>query len=126
MFGTFQHSHLRIEVEASANQLSRSLLVPTVFSQWLAPQRFSSPLPQRLGEGDRYRSYLGPLTIDHQVQVATDQQLRLILSGAIDGFHAWHWGDGWIQSRIEGISILPLGLGHSLSLARLQQHLKAS
>lgn len=125
MFGTFQQSHLRIEVEATAAQLSRSLLQPDAFTQWLAPQRFSAPLPSRLEADSLYSSSLGPIKIDHRVVAADEQQLKLLLSGAIDGFHHWQWGDGWVQSRLEGITLLPLSLSHSASLVRLQQYLKA-
>ena len=125
MFGTFQQSHLRIEVEATAAQLSRSLLQPDSFKQWLAPQSFSEPLPSLLQADTLYSSSLGPVKIDHRVVIADDTQLKMILSGAIDGFHHWQWGDGWVQSRLEGITLLPISLAHSASLVRLQQYLKA-
>lgn len=125
MFGTFQQSHLRIEVEATAAQLSRSLLQPDSFKQWLSPQRFLEPLPSRLQQDSLYSSALGPVKIDHRVVIADEMQLKLILSGAIDGFHHWQWGDGWVQSRLEGITLLPISLAHSASLVRLQQYLKA-
>jgi hypothetical protein len=125
MFGTFQQSHLRIEVQATAAQLSRSLLQPESFRQWLAPQQFSGSLPRQLETGSQYGSHLGPVQVAHRVEWADGQQLKLILNGAIDGFHHWQWGDGWVQSRLEGISLLPLALAHSASLVRLQQHLKA-
>ena len=124
MFGTFQQSHLRIEVEATAAQLSRSLLQSESFKQWLAPQQFSSPLPSRLQQGISYSSSLGPVRIEHEVVVAEETQLKMLLSGAVDGFHHWQWGEGWVQSRLEGITLLPLSLAHSASLVRLQQYLK--
>jgi hypothetical protein len=46
------------------------------------------------------------------------------LSQSIDGYHEWYWGDGWVQSRLEGISLLPLNLGQTLSLLRLREFLK--
>ncbi len=106
-------------------QLSRSLLQPESFSKWLAPQRFSEPLPSQLETGIVYSSAFGPIEITHQVELVDDHQLKLLLSRAVDGFHHWQWGDGWVQSRLEGISMLPLSLVHSASLLRLQQHLKA-
>ena len=124
MFGTFQQSHLRIEVDATAVQLSRSLLQTDSFRQWLAPQQFLEPLPSRLQHDTRYSSFLGPVKIDHQVVLVDEQQLKLLLSGAIDGFHHWQWGEGWVQSRLEGITLLPLALAHSASLVRLQQYLR--
>jgi hypothetical protein len=42
------------------------------------------------------------------------------LSQGIDGYHEWYWGDGWLQSRLEGISLLPLNLGQTLSLLKLR------
>lgn len=32
-------------------------------------------------------------------------------------------GEGWVQSRLEGISILPLNLGQTLNLIRLRDFL---
>lgn len=125
MFGTFQQTHLRIEVEATQAQLSRCLLQPDQFEQWLAPQIFPQPRPKRLTLQSRYDSRLGPLNIHHEVVSVGDQRLQLLLSGAIDGFHEWHWGNGWVQSQLEGVSALPIALAHSLSLLRLQQYLKA-
>jgi hypothetical protein len=52
--------------------------------------------------------------------LANDQCLRLLLSQGIDGYHEWYWGDGWLQSRLEGISFLPLNLGQTLSLLKLR------
>jgi len=44
-----------------------------------------------------------------------DTQLSTsLLSQGIDGFHEWYWGEGWVQSRLEGVSILPLNLGRSI------------
>lgn len=124
MFGTFQQTHLRIEVEATTAQLSRCLLQPEQFEQWLAPQQFPQPRPKLLTPASAYDSTLGPLRIRHEVLTVGDQVLRLRLSGAVDGFHEWCWGDGWVQSKLEGISLLPIALAHSLSLIRLQNHLR--
>jgi len=50
-----------------------------------------------------------------------DTQLSTsLLSQGIDGFHEWYWGEGWVQSRLEGVSILP-NLGQTLNLLRLRQ-----
>ncbi|MEG5215625.1 hypothetical protein QUB48_07680 [Microcoleus sp. ARI1-A5] len=38
-------------------------------------------------------------------------------------FHQWYWGDGWVQSRLEGVSLLPLNLGQTASLLRLREFL---
>ncbi len=124
MLGTFQQTHLRIEVEATAAELARSLLHAEAFTRWLQPQQFSQPLPPKLTPGIVYSSGFGPLQIRHQVEVAEDHTLRLLLSGGVDGFHEWCWGEGWVQSKLEGISLLPLGLSQTWGLLRLRQFLQ--
>jgi hypothetical protein len=121
MLGNFQQSHLRIEIEASETSIRDSLLQVDKLKKWMWPQSFSKNLPDKLEEGITFTSFLGPIAIDHRVQVANDSCLRLLLSKGIDGYHEWYWGDGWIQSRLEGISALPLNLGQTLSLLRLRQ-----
>ncbi len=125
MLGTFQQIYLRLEIEATVTELSRSLLYSEAFQTWLRPQQFSQPLPAKLETGSIYSSGFGPLQVRHQVESADDQHLRLLLSGGVDGVHEWCWGDGWIQSKLDGISLLPLRLAHSWSLAQLQQFLKS-
>jgi hypothetical protein len=124
MFGTFQQSNLRIEVEASEVAIRNSLMRPAEFQQWLAPQTFSAGLPDQLTAGIVYTSWLGPLAIRHQVDLSEPNGFRLLLSQGIDGYHEWHWGDGWIQSCLAGVSVLPLGIGQTISLLRLQQFLR--
>lgn len=123
MLGTFQKSHLRIEVEASKATIRDSLLNPAQFQQWLSPQQLSLGLPERLSVGTVFTSRLGPVAIRHHVQFADDGRLSLLLSQSIDGYHHWSWGDGWVQSCLEGVSLLPLNLGHTASLWRLRQFL---
>lgn len=125
MLGNFQQSNLRIEVNASAKAIKDSLLEGDRLKQWMWPQNFAS-LSGTLSPGDTFVSSLGPIEIDHQVEIVDDQSLRLLLSKGIDGFHEWHWGDGWLQSRLEGISVLPLNLGQTLSLFRLRQYLASN
>lgn len=124
MFGTFQQSRLRIEVNASDDLIRDSLLCPGQFYQWLWPQRFSQGLPLRLEQGTMFTSWIGMIAIQHQVQQVDYQSLRLLLHEGIDGVHEWHWGDGWVQSCIEGVSVLPLNLGQTLGLMRLKQFLE--
>ena len=107
MLGTFQQSSLRIEMMASEQVLYDCLVKPSYFCVWLAPQRFSSGLPEELTEGTTLAS----------------NHLRLTLSQGVDGFHDWQWGDGWVQSRIEGISLLPIHLSQTFGLLRLKQFL---
>ena len=125
MLGTFQQTHLRIEVEAPASTIGNSLLRPALLQQWLWPQRFTPGLPEQFHSGLTFTSSIGPVVIQHLVDVAEPNCLRLLLSQGIDGFHEWYWGDGWVQSRLEGISLLPLNLGQTFNLIRLREFLAA-
>jgi hypothetical protein len=125
MLGNFQQSNLRIEVNASEQIIKDSLLQSDRLKQWMWPQNFAS-LSGKLSPGDTFVSSLGLVEIDHKVDLVEDHSLRLLLSKGIDGFHEWHWGDGWLQSRLEGVSILPLNLGQTISLFRLRQYLDAN
>lgn len=122
MLGSFQQSNLRIEVSASEQAIRDSLIESDRLKQWMWPQNFAS-LSGKLNTGDTFVSSLGLVEIEHQVEVAEDNCLRLLLSKGIDGYHEWLWGDGWLQSRLEGISVLPLNLGQTFSLFRLRQYL---
>jgi len=123
MFGNFQQSHLRIEIEASAAAIGKSLLHLEQLRQW-TPQRLPTGVPDRLTEGTQFTSFLGPVPIEQVVTLANDHRLRLLLSQGIDGYHEWTWGEGWVQSCIEGISLIPLNLGQTLSLLRLRTFLE--
>ncbi|UBF28925.1 hypothetical protein K9N68_14420 [Kovacikia minuta CCNUW1] len=123
MFGTFQQSSLRIEIAASEQSLRESLLYPTKLRQWLVPIRLDQGLPEQLQPGLTYTSWLGPVPIQHQVARVEPNCLRLLLSKGVDGFQEWYWGDGWVQSRLEGISLLPINLGQTFTLLRLKQFL---
>ncbi len=123
MLGNFQKSQIRIEVEATAAMIRDSLLKPEMVQKW-SLQHFKAGMPEQLHSGLTFTSWTGPVAIHHQVQVATPECLRLILSQGIDGFHEWYWGEGWVQSRVEGISLLPISLGQTFSLLSLRQFLK--
>ena len=123
MLGTFQQSSLRIEVNAKEADIRDSLIRPSQLQKWLWPQQFSPGLPEQFQAGLIFTSSLGPVTIEHYVDVAQPNCLRLLLSRGIDGFHEWYWGEGWIQSRLEGISLLPLNLGQTFALVSLRQFL---
>ncbi len=123
MLGTFQQSQLRIEVTASFDTIRECLLYPKQLQQWLWFERFNSGMPEQLHPGLTFTNWTGFVPIHHQVEVATPESLRLILSQGIDGFHEWYWGEGWVQSRIEGISLLPLNIGQTFSLLNLRQFL---
>ena len=124
MLGSFQQSNLRIEVNATAKTIADSLLESDRLKQWMWPQNFTS-LSGKLKPGDTFVSSLGLVEIEHKVATVDDNSLRLILSNGIDGFHEWHWGEGWLQSRLEGISLLPLNFGQTYSLFSLRQYLNS-
>jgi hypothetical protein len=124
MFGTFQQSNLRIEIDAPESLLREVLTRPHHLRQWLWPQTFSNLGQDGLKPGESFTSWLGPLAIHHQVDFADRQSIRFLLSRGIDGFHAWYWGDGWVQSNLAGVSALPLNLGQTLSLLRLCQYVR--
>ncbi len=126
MLGTFQQSHVRIEVNAAAIDIERGLLCPAQLQRWLWPQQLPAGLPDRLSSGLTFTIGLGPITVQHYVEIANENCLRLLLSRSIDGFHEWYWGEGWIQSRLEGVSVLPLNMGNTLSLLQLRRMLTES
>lgn len=123
MFGTFQQSSLRIEINASEQALRASLTQPSKIQQWVAPIRIDRGLPEQLAAGVTYTSWVGPVPVQHYVDRVDSSSIRLLLSKGIDGYQEWSWGEGWVQSRLEGISLLPLNLGQTLSLLRLKQYL---
>lgn len=124
MLGRFQSSCLRVEIFGTAQAIQTSLIRPEELRQWLWPQRFQAGMPERLQADDRFESWLGPVAIEHQIERADDRCLRSILSGGIDGYHEWYWGDGWVQSCLEGISVLPLKLANTAGLLRLGAYLQ--
>lgn len=123
MIGTFQQSNLRIEVEASETSIREALLRPDQLRQWMAPQSISQGLPEQLQPGTVFTTWTGPIAIQHCVSEVEPRSLCLLLNQGVDGFHQWHWGDGWVQSSLEGVSLLPLNLGQTFSLWRLRQFL---
>jgi hypothetical protein len=123
MLGNFQQSHLRIEIAAPQNVIRDSLLQPEQLRRWLWPQSFSAGLPENLHPGLTFTTWTGPVAIQHQVDRQDSNCLRMLLSQGIDGYHEWCWGEGWVQSRLEGVSLLPLNLGHTFSLLRLREFL---
>ncbi|NET48501.1 MAG: hypothetical protein F6K09_07180 [Merismopedia sp. SIO2A8] len=125
MLGTFQHSRLRIEVNASTERIRDSLLQSAQFKQWLWPQQFSDGLPTVLTPDTTFTVWFGPIAIQHDIDEVSDRHLRLMLSQGIDGYHEWHWGDGWLQACLEGVSVLPLNVGQTFSLYRLKRFLEA-
>ncbi|BAZ06974.1 hypothetical protein [Calothrix sp. NIES-3974] len=126
MFGNFQKTQLRIEIDSSAKSIAESLLYPAQLQKWLPSGNLSLGMPDKLYSGYEFTSQLGPVQIHHYVDVVGDNCLRLLLSQGIDGFHEWYWGEGWVQSRLEGVSVLPLSLGQTASLISLRQFLRVN
>jgi hypothetical protein len=124
MLGNFQRSELRIEVPATASTIRDRLLSPAALKKWLFPQQMSFPTQDLLTVGTKFKSTFGPVVLEYQVDRVDDSCIRLLLSQSIDGYHEWCWGEGWVQSRIEGISLLPLNLHQTTTLLRLRQALK--
>jgi hypothetical protein len=124
MFGNFQRSELRIEVPATASTIRDRLLSPPALTKWLFPQRMSFPSQDLLILGTKFQTTFGLVVVNCQVDRVSAQSLRLILSQGVDGYHEWYWGEGWIQSRLEGISLIPLNLYQTATLFRLRTTLK--
>ncbi|MEM1254326.1 MAG: hypothetical protein AAGI69_17990 [Cyanobacteria bacterium P01_H01_bin.21] len=123
MFGIYQQSTLRIEIDATVVQLRQSLTQPEQLRQWLWPQQFSENFKAPLQPGQTFSSYVGPIRIDHTIEEISDNSIRFLLHRGVDGFHEWYWGDGWVQSRLEGVSTLPLNIAQTTSLLRLRLYL---
>ena len=123
MLGTFQQSHIRIEVAAPQNAIGESLLHSAKLSKWLWQISLAAELPEKLHAGLTFTTSIGLIAVQHQVEIVQDNCLRMLLSQGIDGYHEWYWGEGWLQSRLEGISLLPLNLAQTLSLLQLRQFL---
>lgn len=125
MLGKFQQSNLRIEVKADHNLIRDYLIHPRKLREWFWLGQFSEGLPEKFQPGLTFTSNLGLTKIGYQVEIANDHCLRFILSQGIDGYHEWLWGDGWLQSRLEGISILPLNLAQTATLLGFKEFLQA-
>jgi hypothetical protein len=120
MLGNFQQSQIRVEVAATAAAIRQQLLSPVCLRQWLAPAKLSLQNDDLLQTQSRFSIELGPIKVEQQVSMVAIDNLRLLLSAGIDGYQEWYWGDGWLQSRLEGVSLLPLGLLQTANLARLR------
>lgn len=126
MFGTFQQSHMRIEIDATSTQLQQCLTQPAKLRAWLKFQRFPAGLPTQLTPGLSFTSHAGfVIPIQHTVDHIDEHHIRFLLSQGIDGFHAWSWGDGWVQSDIEGVSLLPIAIGQTTSLMLLRNYVQS-
>lgn len=120
MLGKFQKSELRIEVKTTQEAIGNCLLDINQLKQWFFPLKFDHNSSPKLSVNDSFSFYLGVIEIKNKVDLINSNGIRIILSGGIDGYQEWSWGDGWIQSRLEGVSILPLNLAQTLNLLRLK------
>ncbi len=126
MLGNFQRSELRIEVPATSSTIRDRLLSPSALKKWLFPQQVNFASEDLLTVGTKFDTSFGILKVQSQVDRVNAQCLRLLLSNGVDGYHEWHWGEGWVQSRLEGVSLLPLNLYQTATLLRLREALKVS
>ena len=125
MFGNFQQSHLRLEVHASESLIRESLTHSSKLGKWLFLQGIPPELPEKLQADVSFSNQFGFISVHHKVTYASNHCLRLLLSEGIDGYHEWYWGEGWFQSSLVGISLLPLNLGQTILIWRLRQFLTA-
>jgi hypothetical protein len=125
MLGNFQRSELRIEVPATPSTIRDRLLSPSALTKWLFPQQMKFASQDLLTVGTTFETSFGPVVVKSQVERVDSQCLRLLLSQGVDGFHEWYWGEGWVQSRLEGVSLLPLNLYQTATLLRLRQSLRS-
>jgi hypothetical protein len=126
MLGNFQQSELRIEVPATPSTIRDRLLSPSALTKWLFPQQMKFVSQDLLTVGTAFETSFGPVVVKSQVERVDSQCLRLLLSQGVDGFHEWYWGEGWVQSRLEGVSLLPLNLYQTATLLRLRQSLRST
>jgi hypothetical protein len=124
MLGNFQRSELRIEVPATASTIRDRLLSPPSLTKWLFPQQMSFSSQNLLTIGTKFESAFGLVVVKSQVDRVNSHCIRLLLSQGIDGYHEWSWGEGWVQSRLEGISLVPLNLYQTATLLRLRRSLQ--
>jgi hypothetical protein len=125
MLGNFQRSELRIEVPATPSTIRDRLLSPSAMTKWLFPQQMKFASQDLLTVGTKFETSFGPVVVKAQVDRINSQGLRLLLSQGVDGYHEWFWGEGWVQSRLEGVSLLPLNLYQTATLLRLRQSLRS-
>jgi hypothetical protein len=120
MLGNFQQCQIRIEVAATGAAIRQQLLSPINLRQWLSATKLSLESDNLLQVDCEFSLEIWPMRVDHHVNWVSNDSLRLRLSAAIDGYQEWYWGDGWVQSRLEGISFLPLSLLQTANLSRLR------
>jgi hypothetical protein len=121
MIGKFQQSSLRIELGASKSAIGNALTKKELLRKWLPLNCLSSGIPDQLAPGVSFNT----LSLGQKVESVSDNSLRLILSGAIDGYQEWYWGDGWVQSKLEGVSLLPISLAATANLLSLREFVKS-
>jgi hypothetical protein len=120
MLGNFQQSQVRIEVSANGAAIRQHLLSPIQLRKWLSATKLSLEGDDLLQVNRTFSVEIWPVRVEQQVSSVSNDSLRLRLSEAIDGYQEWYWGDGWVQSRLAGISLLPLSLIQTANLTRLR------
>lgn len=125
MLGKFQTSQLRIEVNASSQLIRDYLIHPRKLREWFWFAGFSAGLPETFTPGLNFTTNLGLIKVGYEVETVGNNSLRFLLYQGIDGYHEWLWGDGWLQSCVEGVSLLPLNLGQTLTLLSFREFLDA-
>jgi hypothetical protein len=119
MLGTFQQSTVRVQVAASGALLRRCLTEFALVRQWAWLQNFPTDLPATMSRGLVFDSFFGPVRLGHRIEQLDDDELHMVLWGGVDGHMRWQWGDGWLQSTVEGVSLIPLALGQTTLLDAL-------
>ena len=122
MLGVFQGEVLRVELEATLETIQSYLVEPVHLRSWIWPQTLDPDLSEPLRAGTEFFSQLGSIRFGHRVENLQPGLMHLLLWGAADGFCQWSWGNGWVQLRIEAVSLLPLSLGQIILLQRLQAY----
>jgi hypothetical protein len=120
MLGNFQQSQIRIEVAANSATIRQQLLSPAHLRKWLSATKLTLEGDDLLQVDRTFAIEVWPVRVTHKVSKVTDDSLRLCLSEAIDGYQEWYWGDGWVQSRLAGVSLLPLSAIQTTNLTRLR------
>ncbi|MEN9207652.1 MAG: hypothetical protein Q6L50_01690 [Gloeomargarita sp. GMQP_bins_120] len=122
MFGSFQHTTLRIELTANRDQIRQAILEPAALRQWWFAG-WPLGMPVASGRSVELR-WGGVIPFRARVQRVAAEALQWQFSGAVDGVQAWHWGDGWVQVDLAAVSVLPLEVGQVWQLWRLRDYLR--
>lgn len=123
MFGHLQHSALRIELQATTNQIRWALVEPEALRHWWFAG-WPSGDEGVLIPGKVVELWWGVLPIRAQVRELRSAHLRWQFSQGVDGLQTWYWGEGWVQVQLDVVSFLPLGVGQTVQLWRLRDYVQ--